>query len=233
MPMQPTAHHQLLDAVRSYKMPSVADQLLSTNKPLILCGVTAAGKDTILKHIEQNSQWRHVVTHTTRKPRDGEANGENYWFVSEDEMLRLVLDQEMIETKAVHGKTVYGTSIKAYKSVLDQAHKPLLRIDIQGVLELANQIPDLQAAFILPPNFEVWMERLEKRGRMSHVEKVQRLRSAQTELKEALRSRHFIFVVNREFAVTSVEILKGVSDGLTQHRNRELAQQLIDHVAHF
>lgn len=231
--MQTTVHHKLLDAVRDYKMPTAAAELLTGHESLILGGVTAAGKDTILEYIVSTTQWRHVVTHTTRKPRAGEQNGQNYWFVSQEDMLKLLETQAMIETKAVHGTTVYGTSIAAYQAVIDQGHKPLLRIDIQGILELTNQLPGLKAAFILPPSFEVWMERLENRGRMSHIEKIQRLRSAQMELKEALNSRHFMFVVNREFKVTADEILRGVSDGLTQHRNRELAEQLIDHVAHF
>lgn len=231
--MQSTAHHQLLDAVREYKMPVEASELLSAHKPLILCGVTAAGKDTIMRHIEEISEWRHVITHTTRMPRPSEENGKNYWFSTEIEMLDLLSNKEMIEAKAVHGTTVYGTSLTSFRKVLSENCKPILRIDFQGVLEVANGVPDLQAMFILPPSFEVWMERLEKRGHMSHIEKTQRLRSAQMELKEALRSRHFIFVVNREFPHTSNEILKGVTDGPTQHRNREIAQQLIDHVAHF
>ena len=139
----------------------------------------------------------------------------------------------MIEAQAIHGETIYGTSITAYQSVIDQNYNPLLRIDIQGILELANQMPDVRAMFILPPSFEVWMERLEQRGRMSHVEKIKRLRSAQMELREALNSRHFIFVLNREYKITAREILNGATDGQTQYHNREVAQQLIDNIAHF
>jgi guanylate kinase len=231
--MQPDTHKQLLELTQSYKMPASAAELLKQNKPLILAGVTAAGKDTILKQIEQSSEWRHSVTHTTRAPRADEQDGVNYWFVDEQQMLELLQSEKMIEAQAIHGETIYSTSIAAYQSVIDQNHNPLLRIDIQGILELANQIPDLQAMFILPPSFEVWMERLEKRGHMSHVEKIKRLRSAQMELREALKSRHFIFILNRDYQMTAKEILGGSSDGLTQHRNREVAQQLIDHIAHF
>ncbi len=231
--MQESVHYQLLEAVRTYKMPAEASELVLIHKPLILCGVTAAGKDTIMHHIEEISDWRHVITHTTRLPRSGDKTGVNYWFVDDKTMLDLLKENAMIEAKAVHGNTVYGTSIKAYEAVLARGSKPILQIDFQGVLEVANSIPDLKAMFILPPSFEVWMERLEKRGHMSHIEKIQRLKSAQIELKEALRSRHFTFVVNRDYIHTSTEILRGVTDGLTQHRNREIAQQLIDHISHY
>jgi guanylate kinase len=214
-------------------MPAQAAELLTAHHPLIIAGVTAAGKDTILKYIEESTDWRHVITHTTRLPREGELNGKNYWFVSEDDMLKLLLDKAMIEAKAVHGNTVYGTSLKAYKTVLDLGQRPMLRIDIQGIGELTNKLPRLQAAFILPPSFEIWMERLDKRGHMSHVEKVQRLRSAQIELREALKSRHFIFIVNNDIIATAKELLSGATDARSQHDNRELALRLIDNIAHF
>ncbi len=231
--MPPTLHHQLIEAVRGYKMPASATELLVQYKPLIISGVTAAGKDTILSYIESSSQWRHSVTHTTRSPRAGEVDGINYWFVNEESMLELLKNQSMIEAQTIHGNTVYGTSLKAYRDVLSQGHKPLLRIDIQGIKELTNHIPDLRATFILPPSFEEWMQRIERRGRMSHIEKIQRLRSAQTEIKEALLSRHFIFIVNKDVPTAASEIINSVTDGPTQHHNRELANRLIDSIAHY
>lgn len=230
---QQSLHYQLFEAVRSYKMPAIAAEIVVKHKPLVITGVTAAGKDTVLKYIEQTADFRHVITHTTRQLRPGEANGQNYWFVDDRQMLDLLDGQKMIEAKSVHGSTVYGTSIAAYRQVLDSGYKPMLRIDVQGTLELANQLPRLQASFILPPSFEIWMERLEKRGRMSHVEKAQRLKSAQVELKAAMNSRHFIFMVNREVSLTAAELIAGTTDARTQHHNRELAKQLIDHIAHY
>lgn len=231
--MAATLNHRLIESVRAYRMPADAAEILIKKPPLIISGVTAAGKDTVLRYIEQTTSWRHVVTHTTRELRMGESNGLNYWFVDEQAMLELLSQHKMIEAKLVHGNTVYGTSIEAYKKVLSEGYRPMLRIDIQGILELTNQLPRLRAVFILPPSFEIWMERLEKRGRMSHIEKIQRLKSAQSELKEAMGSRHFIFVVNREIPITAAELLSGATDGRTQYQNRELAKQLIDHIAHY
>src|ERR1039457_4820765 len=95
-------HTQLLDAVRAYKMPAPAVELLSKNSTLVLTGATASGKDAIEEYIQKISNWCHVVTHTTRQIRPGEQNGMDYWFVSEDEMLKLTKQGHFIEIEFIH-----------------------------------------------------------------------------------------------------------------------------------
>lgn len=221
---------QLLDLVRQYKMPPAAAELLTANSPLILTGTTGSGKDAIEDYIQKISSWRHVVTHTTRPMRPGEQNGIDYWFVDEAEMLKLVGEQAFIEVKFIHDRQVSGSSLNAYSSTLQSGYKPLMRIDVQGIQELHQHAPGIRPVFILPPSFEAWMERLEGRGRMSHVEKVQRMHSARRELEIAIQNERFILVVNDEIPRVSREILDGTTDAATQYRNRELAQRLIDHI---
>lgn len=225
--------HELLDKVRNYHLPERAVEVLSRQKPLIIASVTAGGKNSVVKHIEASGRYKHTVTHTTRKPRAEEHSGENYWFVSDEEMLKLLEAQELIEANAVHGDTVYGTSIASYELVVHSGFEPVLIIDVQGVRDITKRLPQLSAAFLLPPSFDIWMERLNKRGHMSEVERHQRLRSAQKEIEEVLRNRHFILVVNHEVSRTAVEVVNGATDQLTQHKNRELAEKLLDHIRHY
>jgi guanylate kinase len=224
-------HIQLLEAVRAYKMPVLAASLLSANPPLIITGTTGSGKDVIEQHIEKISNWRHVVTHTTRELRPGEQTGVDYWFVSEDEMLRLVNERIFIEVKLIHNHQIYGSSIAAYRDVLDGGHKPMMRIDIKGIEDLHHHVSGIRPFFILPPTFEVWMERLEKRGHMSHVERAKRMDSAKKELEAAIQNEHFIMVINDELPRATKEILDNITDIPSQQRNRELAQRLIDHIS--
>jgi guanylate kinase len=74
------------------------------------------------------------------------------------------------------------------------------------------------------------MQRLEKRGQMSSVEKASRLNSARLELEEALRQPRFILVTNYDIHRAAHEILGGTTDPRIQAQNRELAQTLISHI---
>ena len=228
--MEPSVHNQLLDAIREYTDAPVSAQLLTENLPLVIAGITAAGKDVAIDYIQQTSEWRLVITHTTRSPRHGEKSGEHYWFVDEPEMLRLLSAHSFIEAKLVHGEHVYGTSVASYQTVIEQRHKPILRIDIQGIEEISKLAPGIRPIFVLPPNFDTWIERLNRRGSMSHVERSLRLRSARIELEEVLGNEKFRLVVNRDVPSMAKEILGGVTDAPTQKHNREVAQTLIEHI---
>ena len=145
-------------------------------------------------------------------------------------MLSLAGSQAFIEIKLIHDRQVSGSSVQAYRAVLSAGQKPMLRIDIQGVRDLRIRVPGIRPYFILPPSFEVWMERLDKRGHMSHVERVQRLHSARLELETAIEDEHFILLINDEIPRVAQEIVDGITDIPSQQRNRQLAHQLIDHI---
>lgn len=183
----------LKQLVDSYFMPKQAKNILTNSDLLVICGVTAAGKNTIVNHLIEFDNYEHVVSHTTRRPRYNhgqlEQNGQDYWFVSDQEMLSLVEKRAFIEIKAVHGDTFYGTSINAVKNVLKHKKHPVLEIDIQGAIELATVANSLNPVFVIPPSYDVWMERLNNRGHMDSHEKSRRLSSAKTELKIALNTQ--------------------------------------------
>jgi len=223
-------HKQLLDTVKTYKMSPAAAKLVSDNLPLIIAGTTGSGKDAIEQYIQKISDWRHVVTHTTRQSRPGEQNGVDYWFVSEEEMLALAKRQEFIEFKFLFDRDFYGSSINSYRLVLEGDHKPMMRIDVQGVSELQLYVSGLRPFFVLPPSFDSWIERLDARGHMSHVERAKRLNRAREELEMAIDNEKYVLVVNDEVPRVSREIVDGITDVASQHHNRELAQRLIDHI---
>lgn len=228
-----TGRYKLLETVRNYQIPGRATELLAQSPPLIMAGMSSAGKNAIAKNITEQSDFKRVVTHTTRQPRVDELNGKDYWFVDETEIERLINEQAFIEVQLVHEETLYGTSIGAYQAVLDAGFRPLLLIDVHSELKFARYTPHARLFFILPPSFEIWMERWDRRGFMSHTEKTRRLRSAAAELEKVIRSERFTLIVNHEVPRAAKEILNGVTDTLTQRRNRELAQQLIDHILSF
>ena len=221
-------HNQLLDKVRAYRMPKAAQELLSTHLPLTISGITASGKNSTTQYIMGSTDYRHVVTHTTRPLREGEESGKDYHFVSEEEMIRLLETESMVEVQLVHGTQVSGVSIKAYQDVIASGHKPLLNIDVQGVEKIGLYVPSLRPVFLLPPDFESWVQMLEKRGRMSHSERLRRMHSAREELEKIMNSVHFFLVINRDVPQTAREILGNVHDLSSQRQGRETARLLLE-----
>jgi guanylate kinase len=209
-------------------MPQAAQELLSSNPPLVICGITAAGKNSVMRYIAETSDYRHVITHTTRQPRNESEDTHEFHFVNDEQMLALINAQAMIETKEVHGDKIYGTSIKAYQDTLADGHKPGLNIDVQGVKDISRYLPGLQAYFLIPQSFDDWMRMMEKRGRMSHSERLRRMHSARDELESVLRSEGFTMLINQDIPRTAKIILSGGRDLSSQRQSRETAQQLIE-----
>jgi guanylate kinase len=224
---------QLHGAVAAYVMPENAKQIIGSGEVTVLCGVTAAGKNTISDYLVRHGNYDHVVSHTTRLPRENhgimEQNGKEYWFVTPEEMLEMVQQKAFIEIKAIHGDTCYGTSIKAVETVIGEGKHPVMEIDVQGVLELIQAVPKLRPLFILPPSYEVWMERLGTRGFISDGERERRLRSASMEIQTALDHPAFLLIANHEVEMTAAEIMKGVDPGFqSQAELRSLAEDLLE-----
>lgn len=221
-------YQKLLTVVKKYKMPTTAAELLSQKPPLIICSVTASGKNTVADYIIKTRQsYQETVSHTTRPPREGEINGKHYWFIDEAKMLELVRAQVFIEVKTIHGQTIYGTSIESYKTVIGQDHKPLLVIDVQGVEEILRGLPKLKPYFLLPPSYEEWMNRLHSRGVITEEDKTNRIISAKREIATVLQNPAYILVVNDDVERTAHEILSAKVDKKTQTKNRQIAQQLL------
>ncbi len=218
-------------SVASYVMPIHAKELISSGEVTIVCGVTASGKNTIIKYLVENQGYEHVVSHTTRLPRtnDGipEQNGREYWYVTPEKMSELVDNKDFLEVKAVHGETCYGTSIEAIESVIERGNHPIMEIDVQGALELTKAVPSLRPLFVLPPSYDVWMERLASRGSISDSDKRKRFLSASMEIQTALDHPAFVLTINHEVAETATEFLAGYDmSPQARTKRRKLATEL-------
>lgn len=203
----------LYSAITNYQPPNIAQSLVSENPSLNITGPTGAGKGTLATYLAQSGKYAPVVSDTTRAPRphnDGyEVNGVNYWFIHESRALEKVNEGAYIEVKAVHQKTMYGTSIASYERVIDAGRTPILEIDVQGIEDLMERFAGFEAIFLLPPDFQTWQARLDGRGRMDVEEKIQRLQSAVKEIGRLLENRRLFAVVNTEVVDTASLIISG------------------------
>ena len=154
---------------------------------IVLCGPAGVGKGTVLGRVrEQHPQIWLSVSATTRKPRPGEVDGVNYFFMPEQEFLAKEDAGEFLETADVFGLAHYGTPVKPVVEHLEQNIPVILEIDIQGarsVKQRAGELGlDVMTVFIAPPSFEELERRLVGRGTETPEQQAKRLETAKIEL---------------------------------------------------
>ena len=181
-------------------------------RPFVICGPSGSGKSTLLERLmnEFPNSFAYSVSHTTRRPRAGEKDGVDYYFVSRDEMLRRIGDGEFIEHAEFSGN-IYGTSKRAVQDVLKSGRICVLMVDIQGVTSLKKTDLDPICCFIKTSNFKSLKERLNKRGTESEESLAKRLETAKRELEyEKAESNMFDHVIVNDDLDTAYGALKTV-----------------------
>lgn len=130
---------------------------------IILSGPSGAGKDTLIDlWTASNPQVKRAITATTRAPRQGEVNGVDYHFYSMEEMESKIANNELLEHMNVFGN-IYGTPKSSVDDVCNSGFIPVIRIDVQGAIELIPKMPEATSVFILPPSLFELRARIEKR----------------------------------------------------------------------
>ena len=154
---------------------------------IVLCGPAGVGKGTVLGRVrEQHPQIWLSVSATTRKPRPGEVDGVNYFFMTEQEFLAKEDAGEFLETADVFGLAHYGTPVKPVVEHLERNIPVILEIDIQGARSVRQRAGELgievMTVFIAPPSFEELERRLIGRGTETPEQQAKRLETAKIEL---------------------------------------------------
>lgn len=224
--------------IKKYTMPEEAKQLILQHPSLNIAGPTGAGKGTMAQYLTQTSSYHPVVSDTTRKPRpfgNGyEVNGVHYWFIDEATALQKLAEGAYVEAKPVHGDTLYGTSIASYKRVIDNGRTPILEIDVQGMEDLMQAAPGLEAILLLPPSFEIWEQRLDGRGDIDLAQKIRRFGTAVVEFSKPIENQFFYPVINTEVVDTAKIIISGAyKDPAYRQHALELAVTLRDQTRAF
>lgn len=168
---------------------------------IVLCGPAGVGKGTVLGRVrEEHPQIWLSVSATTRKPRPGEVDGVNYFFMTEQEFLDKEAAGEFLETADVFGLAHYGTPVKPVVDHLERNIPVVLEIDVQGarsVKERAGELGlDVVTVFIAPPSFEELKRRLIGRGTETPEQQEKRLETAKIEL--ASEPEFDVVIVNEE-----------------------------------
>ncbi|KAF5279132.1 hypothetical protein FQR65_LT15462 [Abscondita terminalis] len=178
-------------------------------KPLVLCGPSGSGKSTLLQKLLQDypDKFGFSVSHTTRRPREGEVNGVHYHFTTVEQMEKEIKQGKFIET-ATFGGNMYGTSKESVDRVSKAGKVCLLDIDVQGVIKVKQTSLNPWYIFIKPPSLTELENRLRKRNTENNESLRMRLKIAMEEMKYAEDSNNFDFVVINDNLEQAYSVLK-------------------------
>ena len=179
---------------------------------IVISAPSGAGKTSIIKNVikilnNENKESKFSVSHTTRLPREGDIDGNDYFFVSNERFTELYEAGNFIETAEVHDYK-YGTSKDFIDKNINQGINVFLEIDVQGFQELRSKNIEFRSVFILPPSIEELRARIQKRGLDTTGVIEKRMKNALKELGEA--EEYDYLVINDIFEHAIEELLEMV-----------------------
>ncbi len=176
---------------------------------LVVSGPSGAGKDTVIAAlIKKHPDIVLSVSATTRKPRMGEADGVNYFFLTHKQFQEKIFRSEMLEY-ASYCDNYYGTPKSEVDERINNDITVVLVIEVQGAANIKSQYPECTTVFISPPSMDELANRLRGRGTESEDAVEGRLKRAREEM--ALAENYDYRVVNQQIekcADDIYEILK-------------------------
>lgn len=183
----------------------------------ILSAPTATGKTTLANMlVKENSSIIRSISCTTRKPRAGEINGRDYYFISEKEFLQKRKNNEFLEWAEVFGN-YYGTLKKTVDENLAKGLHVLLVIDVQGAFQVKEK-EEVTMVFLLPPSLETLKNRFADRNTEEKKEFEKRLKSLKNEIKAS--EKYDYIVINEELSI-AYNVIKAIFIA-EEHRTKNM-----------
>ncbi len=190
---------------QQYLKPATLEQGLL----FVLSAPSGTGKDSVIHALKkQGSDFYVVASVTTRAPRPDESEGNPYHFVSQEQFMRLIENDELIEYANVHGNW-YGQPRQVIRDNLRAGRDVLLKIDVQGAETIHRKVPEAIFIFLVPGSLEELTQRLTGRQTETEQELLRRLADARKEL--AQQYWYDYIIVNRQGHLQeAVELLRAI-----------------------
>lgn len=232
----------LADKLSAYKPSPAVEELVRQTPILLLVGPTGAGKDSVKEKLLATGRFHHIISHTTRPPRINhgipEQNGREYHFIDTPMASQMLDDHKFIEAKVYSGN-LYGTSVAEIEAARAEGKVAMTDLEVQGVAEYKALDPNVMAVFLLPPDFQTWQERLQRRyGDVVDAKDYRlRLETALHELEELLSTDYYMAVINEDLdkVVDQIDTITNSPEHSTPQdpAARQVAQKLAEDIKNY
>jgi guanylate kinase len=164
---------------------------------VIISGPSGVGKGTIRKALFEipDNNFCYSVSMTTRKPRPGEIDGVDYFFVTRDQFEERIMSNGFLEYAEFVGE-YYGTPIDFIETMMEKGKEVIVEIEVEGALQVRERNPEAVFIFIVPPSRKALIDRLKNRGTDSLETIKKRIDKAEREFH--LAYKYDYIVVNDE-----------------------------------
>lgn len=176
-------------------------------KLIVVSGPSGAGKSTVISRVmEQDKSVVFSVSATTRKPREGERDGIDYFFIDTDSFKKMISNDELLE-HAQYVDNFYGTPKAPVYENLERGQSVLFDIEVQGAMQIKNICPEAILIFVIPSEFSQIEKRLHTRGTDSEEKIKQRIKTAKYEYSMA---RNYDYIVLNDNPDTAANEIKSI-----------------------
>jgi guanylate kinase len=170
----------------------------------VVSAPSGAGKTSLCLAITETlEKLTHSVSTTTRKPRSGEIDGRDYYFVTEKRFREMIEAGDFAEWAEVHSH-LYGTSRRVLDVMVSKGRDVILDIDTQGAKQIKAKYAEAVFIFIMPPSLDILEERLRNRKSDNEDEIKRRMQRSREEIKEY--ALYDYLIVNRDFERALTEL---------------------------
>jgi guanylate kinase len=193
---------------------------------IVISAPSGSGKTSLANRaLEEIPKLKFSVSHTTRKPRPGERNQVEYFFVSEEEFEEMIEQDTFLEHARVYGY-YYGTSRAFVDEQLSVGYDVLLDLDVQGAAQVKKSYPEAILVFVFPPSLEVLKTRLKNRGLDDPRIIDKRLRIAKEEI--LCYTNYQYVIINRKIEESLVELKSIIQVSACRlEKRKKLAAEII------
>lgn len=187
----------------------------------VVSAPAGCGKDTILEQVlAKEENVGYSVSATTRAPRPGEIDGTHYYFHTRESFEDMIKNGDVLEYTEYCGN-YYGTPRKGVETMLSEGKDVVLKIEVEGAMNIKKLYPDCTLIFILPPSMQELERRLRKRGTEDEPTIMRRIAQARNEIDTAVNYDYFVVNDDLEDAIDDlVAVIRG--EKCRKERNLEL-----------